>query len=126
MTVPEGWKSEEKPKFSSSLMPRPSLLTRSMVGLQDLRIRRYAIQKMEMIEQETKAITPTSKLKYFEIQPIESMYIQDIIEIKVSSYTKGRFMKKEDLVIEIRSLGPQDRRQYVTRIDLDDKYALTR
>jgi ribosomal protein L40E len=50
------------------------------------------------------------------------MNIQDIIDIRISSFTKGRFNKKEDFIIEIRSLG-QDRRLYVTRIDVDDKYA---
>jgi len=139
MTLSRDWKSDEVSKSSSSQMPRLSLLTRPMVGSQNLRIRGYEIKGLEMMEQETKAITPTSNLKYMEIQPIESthllifseargkpgrsMNIQDIVDIKTSHFTRGRFIKKEDLVVEIRSLGPEDRRQYLTIIDVDDKYA---
>jgi len=142
MAMPKGWKDPQPLDMSTSFMPGVSSLSRPMIGLgQGLRVPYYKIKGMHQVEVESKKVIRNDNLKYFEIQPTElshmlvfapnanataqqtsTLRIQDIREVKVSSFTKGTFKKKEDLIVEIKCVGA-DKREYLVKIDVEDKYA---
>ena len=135
VSMPKGWIPQVR---ASRQMPSLSVLASPMVGLNSLSIKGYKVNRIEMIEEGTGNPHPTKNHTWLEVHPIELDYslvitngiskggtgypLTQISNVRLASITKGRFTKRESLILEMNYLG-LDSKKYILRIDIEDKHS---
>ncbi|HZD82259.1 MAG TPA: zinc ribbon domain-containing protein [Nitrososphaeraceae archaeon] len=135
MTLPKGY---HKPvDITKRLRPPQEQVSRLMVDRKMLQIPLYEIEGIENIT--TGQID--KKVKYLELHPVEwdaqivfgykyayndskqpfGFYIGNILDIYVTSESKGMIKKKEDLMVAMTILGI-DNKEYRLRVNLNNNY----